>query len=79
MIIDDEPLSVAELQVMLKQFKGIEIVATATRSSEAIEKIALHKPNLLFLDINMPERNGFQLLETLDETPDVIFVTAYDE
>lgn len=78
-IIDDEPLSVAELQVMLKQFKGIEVVATATRSSEALEKISLHKPDLLFLDINMPERNGFQLLEALDETPDVIFVTAYDE
>jgi two-component system LytT family response regulator len=78
-IIDDEPLSVAELQVMLKQFKGIEVVATATRSSEALEKITLHKPDLLFLDINMPERNGFQLLETLEETPEVVFVTAYDE
>lgn len=78
-IIDDEPLSIAELQVMLKQFRGIEVVATATRSSEALEKIALHKPDLLFLDINMPERNGFKLLESLEETPDVIFVTAYDE
>lgn len=78
-IVDDEPLSVAELQLMLKQFKGIEVVATATRSSEAIEKIALHKPDLLFLDINMPERNGFQLLESLEETPEVVFVTAYDE
>lgn len=78
-IVDDEPLSVAELQLMLKQFKGIEVVATATRSSEALEKIALHKPDLLFLDINMPERNGFQLLETLEETPEVVFVTAYDE
>lgn len=78
-IVDDEPLSVAELQLMLKQFKGIEVVATATRSSEALEKITLHKPDLLFLDINMPERNGFQLLETLEETPEVVFVTAYDE
>lgn len=78
-IIDDEPLSVAELQLMLQQYNGIEVVATATRSSEALEKISMYKPDLLFLDINMPERNGFQLLEALDEAPEVIFVTAYDE
>jgi two-component system LytT family response regulator len=78
-IIDDEPLSVAELQLMLQQYAGIEVVATATRSSEALEKISIYKPDLLFLDINMPERNGFQLLEALDEAPDVVFVTAYDE
>lgn len=78
-IIDDEPLSVAELQLMLQQYAGIEVIATATRASEALEKIRLYKPDLLFLDINMPERNGFQLLEALDEAPDVVFVTAYDE
>lgn len=79
MIIDDEPLSVAELEMMLQQYPVIEVVATATRSSEALEKIKNYKPELLFLDINMPERNGFQLLESLDEAPEVIFVTAYDE
>lgn len=78
-IVDDEPLSVAELQLMLQPHSGIEVVGSATRASEAIEKIKELRPSLLFLDINMPERNGFQLLEALDDAPDVIFVTAYDE
>jgi len=78
-IIDDEPLAVAELQRMLQPYPQVEIIATATRSADALQKIRQLNPDVIFLDINMPEMNGFQLLEVLDETPEVIFITAYDE
>lgn len=78
-IIDDEPLSVAEMQTMLKKHSDIEVVETAVHAKDAIEKIQLHKPQLIFLDINMPGKSGFELLEDLDEVPHVIFVTAYDQ
>jgi two-component system LytT family response regulator len=78
-IIDDEPLAVAELQRMLEPYPQVEVIATATRSADALQKIKQLNPDVIFLDINMPEMNGFQLLEALDETPEVIFITAYDE
>lgn len=78
-IIDDEPLAVAELQRMLQPYPQVEVIATATRSADALQKIRQLNPDVIFLDINMPEMNGFQLLEALDETPEVIFITAYDE
>lgn len=79
LLIDDEPLAVAELQNMLQKHIDIEVIATAANVSEAIEKIKTLKPDLLFLDINMPGKSGFELLEELEETPYVIFVTAYDQ
>ncbi len=78
-IVDDEPLAVAELVAMLKKFEVIEVVATCSNSLDAIRQIEMHQPQLLFLDINMPEKNGFELLEELETAPDVIFVTAYDQ
>ncbi len=57
----------------------IDVIDTAETFQEALDKISTHKPDLLFLDINMPEKNGFDLLESLDETPYVIFVTAHDQ
>ncbi len=78
-LIDDEPLAIAELQAMLRAYEEVEIVATASHAEEAIRQIKLLEPQLVFLDINMPGKNGFQLLEELDEAPAVIFVTAYDE
>ncbi|MFY8004472.1 MAG: LytR/AlgR family response regulator transcription factor, partial [Chitinophagaceae bacterium] len=78
-LIDDEPLAIFELAEMLKRFPQIEVVATAQNAFEALEKINSLKPQLLFLDINMPERNGFELLQLLDNVPTVVFVTAYDQ
>ncbi|MCX6208862.1 MAG: response regulator [Bacteroidetes bacterium] len=78
-LIDDEPLAIMELQAMLKKHTDIDVVATAENAVDAIEKINEHKPELIFLDINMPSKSGFDLLEELDEAPLVIFVTAYDQ
>ncbi len=78
-LIDDEPLAIMELQAMLKKYIDIEVVATAENAIDAINKINEHKPQLIFLDINMPSKSGFDLLEELDEAPLVIFVTAYDQ
>jgi two-component system LytT family response regulator len=78
-LVDDEPLAVAELQSMLKHHEDIEIVATSYDAKDALTKIQHLQPQLLFLDINMPGKNGFDLLGELDEAPEVIFVTAYDQ
>lgn len=79
LLIDDEPLALAELKNMLRVHAEIEILDVAMNATTAIEKIKDHKPDLIFLDINMPGKNGFDLLEELEETPLVIFVTAYDQ
>ncbi len=78
-LIDDEPLAIMELQAMLKKHTEIEIIDTAENAVDAINKIKEHKPQLIFLDINMPGKSGFDLLEELDEAPLTIFVTAYDQ
>jgi two-component system LytT family response regulator len=78
-LIDDEHLAIAELQTMLKKYGDVEVVDTAFNSVEAAAKINERKPQLIFLDINMPGKSGFELLEDLDEVPHVIFVTAYDQ
>ncbi len=78
-LIDDEPLALLELQAMLKKHSDIDVIATAENAVDAIAKINALKPQLIFLDINMPSKSGFDLLEELDETPLVIFVTAYDQ
>ncbi|MBL7985684.1 MAG: response regulator transcription factor [Flavobacteriales bacterium] len=79
LIIDDERLARKELAGLLEGYDGIHIVGEAANADEAEERIAELKPDLLFLDINMPGRDGFQLLESLERSPLVIFVTAYDE
>ncbi len=79
-IIDDERLARNELKRLLEEFPRINVVAEAANADEAIELIELHQPDLLFLDIQMPGKNGFELLEILeDKVPEVIFTTAYDE
>jgi two-component system, LytTR family, response regulator len=78
-IVDDERLARKELAGLLQAYDQVEVVGEAANADEATERIAELKPDLLFLDINMPGRDGFQLLESLDHTPHVIFVTAYDE
>lgn len=78
-LIDDEHLALAELQMMLDKHPQLQVVATAANATEAIEKINLHQPDLIFLDINMPGQSGFDLLQELEDSPQVIFVTAYDQ
>lgn len=81
LIIDDERLARNELRRLLENFPKIEIVGEAANAAEAIKMVEDLRPDLLFLDIQMPGKNGFELLESLEEdiTPEVIFTTAYDE
>lgn len=79
LIIDDERLARQELKKLLEKYPEIEIIGECSNAVEALEKIPFLNPELIFLDIQMPEMSGFQLLEKLDEVPKVIFVTAYDE
>jgi two-component system LytT family response regulator len=78
-IIDDERLARNELKKLLQDFSEIEVIDEASNVQEGIEKIELHNPDLIFLDIQMPGKTGFDLLEELDRAPKVIFTTAYDE
>lgn len=78
-IIDDERLARVELKRLLSQHKEINIVGEAVNVDDAIAKITELNPELIFLDIQMPGKNGFELLEELDSVPTVIFTTAYDE
>lgn len=78
LIIDDERLARNDLRGILKSFPQITVAGEAANIREAQELIARIRPQLLFLDIEMPEGNGFDLLEKLDVTPHVIFTTAYD-
>lgn len=79
LIIDDERLAREELKNNLKDFHELSIVGEAQNGDEAIEFIKTHKPDLLFLDVNMPGMTGFEMLQKLEEIPHVIFLTAYDE
>lgn len=79
LIIDDERLARNELVSLLGEFSNIEIVGEAKNGFEGIEKINTLQPDLIFLDIQMPEMTGFQMLKKLDDIPLVIFVTAHDD
>jgi two-component system LytT family response regulator len=78
-IIDDERLARNELRKLLQEFPEIEVIAEAANASEGLERIENLNPDLIFLDIQMPGKTGFDLLSELDRTPNVIFTTAYDE
>jgi two-component system, LytTR family, response regulator len=78
-IIDDERLARNELKKMLHDHAEIEVIDEATNVDEGVEKIELQNPDLIFLDIQMPGKTGFQLLEELERAPHVVFTTAYDE
>lgn len=81
MLVDDEKLAVQGLQLRLEPHADIEIVDTAQNGREAIRKIKTHKPDLVFLDVQMPGFDGFSVLQGLMdvEPPLVVFVTAYSE
>jgi len=78
-VIDDERLARKELITLLNQLETVEVVGEAVNVDDAKEKIDLLNPDVIFLDIQMPEKTGFELLEELDNVPHVIFTTAYDE
>jgi two-component system, LytTR family, response regulator len=79
LIVDDERLARSEMRRLLKPFSEIAIVGEAANAEQARALIAALNPNLLFLDIQMPGQNGFELLASLDRVPAVIFTTAYDD
>lgn len=78
-IIDDTRMARKELRFLLENFKNVRILDEAKDVDDAIEKITKHRPDIIFLDIQMPGKSGFDLLQELDDTPEVIFTTAYDE
>src|SRR6202047_2782349 len=80
-VVDDEPLARTNISLMLKHDPEIEIVRECGSGMEALSEIRNTKPDLLFLDVQMPECDGFDVLELLggDLPPAVGFVTAYDE
>ncbi|MBX3163409.1 MAG: response regulator transcription factor [Bacteroidetes bacterium] len=78
-IIDDEPLARSIVIEYLQARKDFELVAECNNGYEGVKAIMQHKPDLIFLDIQMPKINGFEMLELLDQVPSVIFATAFDE
>jgi len=81
LIVDDEPLARDRIREMLKEHPDIEVMAEARNGREAIDSIASHSPDLVFLDVQMPDLDGFDVLQNLkvEQIPLIIFVTAYDQ
>jgi two-component system, LytTR family, response regulator len=77
-LIDDEPLSREIIKAYLRAFPEMEVVQECNDGFEGVKAIQQHQPDLVFLDIQMPKINGFEMLELVDQRPAVIFVTAYD-
>jgi two-component system LytT family response regulator len=80
-LVDDEPLAIQGLQLRLERHDDVEIVDTCTNGREAIRSIKTHKPDLVFLDIQMPGFDGFSVIQGLMEVepPLFVFVTAYSD
>jgi two-component system LytT family response regulator len=78
-LIDDEPLARTIVKEYLQSYPEIEVVHECNDGFEGVKAIATHKPDLIFLDIQMPKINGFEMLELIENPPAVIFTTAFDE
>jgi two-component system LytT family response regulator len=78
-LIDDEPLARTILKEYLKAYPDIHLVQECNDGFEGVKAIAQHQPDLIFLDIQMPKINGFEMLELIDNPPAVIFTTAFDD
>ena len=78
-IIDDESLARQIIKKYLEEYSSIELIADCSNGLEGIKKINELNPDLIFLDIQMPKINGFEMLEILEEPPVIIFTTAYDQ
>lgn len=79
LIVDDERAARSEIRRLLAGYPDFEITGEAANADDALKIINNQMPDLLFLDIQMPEKSGFDLLESLDQVPSVIFTTAYDQ
>jgi two-component system LytT family response regulator len=80
LIIDDEPLARMVVQEYIQQFSSqIEVLQECNDGFEGLKAIQLHQPDIIFLDVQMPKINGFEMLELVDKQPAVIFTTAFDE
>jgi len=79
LIVDDERLAREELKSMLKDFPEIEVIAEAKNGEEGIQFNTELRPDLILLDVSMPGMTGFEMIKQLDEIPNVIFITAFDE
>src|SRR6478609_1510337 len=78
-LIDDERLARNELKKLLLDFPEVEVIAEAANAEEGIERIEAMSPDLIFLDIQMPGKTGFDMLAQLEKAPHVVFTTAYDD
>ena len=80
-VVDDEPRARGLIRKMLRAAKDFEIVAECSNGYEAIDAVRSHRPDVMFLDVQMPEVDGFEVLERLrgEKLPQVVFVTAYDQ
>jgi two-component system LytT family response regulator len=78
-IIDDEPLARSIVKEYLQSYPSIEVVQECNDGFEGLKAINQHQPELIFLDIQMPKINGFEMLELIDNPPQVIFTTAFEE
>src|SRR4051794_1625090 len=78
LIADDEPLARERLRSLLGSHREIEIIAECGDGRDALKRIREDKPDLVFLDVQMPEMDGFQVLAALEKAPAIIFVTAHD-
>ena len=78
-IIDDEPLARSIVKEYLSRHTEMELVQECNDGFEGLKAIQQHEPDLIFLDIQMPKINGFEMLELVDQPPAVIFTTAFDE
>lgn len=80
-VVDDEPLARKAICTSLSDYSNVIVCAECANGVEAVEAIVNHKPDLVFLDIQMPEMDGFDVIQAvgIDEMPHVIFVTAFDQ
>ena len=78
LLVDDERLARNELRRMLELVDGVEVVGEARNVGDAVDQITSLRPDLVFLDVQMPDGDGFDVLDRLDEAPAVIFTTAFD-
>src|SRR6201989_3155348 len=79
LIIDDEPLARMVVREYLMEFPQIEVLQECGDGFEGVKAINQYQPDLIFLDVQMPKINGFEMLELVDNPPAVIFTTAFDE
>src|ERR1700748_924477 len=79
LIIDDEPLARMVVKEYLQSFEQVEVIQECNDGFEGLKAIQQYQPDLIFLDVQMPKINGFEMLELVDNAPAVIFTTAFDE